>query len=96
VSCLNLINEALSRIRRTADATFYGLDHNGHCFVAVETQQNIARLWRNVIGNQEIVPPGDRATAPEPTTPGLQPPFVSDEDRPMPKSTSGRGLEIGA
>ena len=94
VSCLNLINEALCRVRGTADAAFYGLDHNGYCFVAVQTQKNISRLWRDVIGNRQIAGAGEPSTALRANTPGPLPPVGSDGD-PISNSTSGRELEIG-
>lgn len=92
VSCLDFINQAMCRVRGRADATFYGLDDNGNCFVAVQTQQNIARLWRNVIENQQISGVGDPPTAPAATTAGIfQAPFQSAEDNPIPNSPSGNG-----
>jgi hypothetical protein len=83
VSCLDFINEAMCRVRGRADATFYGLDDNGNCFVASETQQNIARLWRNVIGHQQISGAGDQPS--KPTVTGMfQQPFRSTVDSTMP------------
>jgi hypothetical protein len=49
LSCLDLINDALSRVRGTADAIFDGVDNAGHCFITVQTQENIARLWQQVV-----------------------------------------------
>ena len=92
VSCLDFINEAMCRVRGRTDATFYGLADNGNCFVAVQTQQNIARLWRNVVGSQQISPVANPPTAPAASTAGaFQTPFRSAEDSPMPNSSSGNG-----
>ena len=52
VGCLNLINEALGRVRGDAGASFCGFDRDGHCFVALETQQNILHLWQSLIASQ--------------------------------------------
>lgn len=54
ISCLDLIGEALRRLRGDAKAVFCGFDREGHCFVDVETQQNIFRLWQNVVAGQRI------------------------------------------
>lgn len=75
VACLNLIDEALRRVRGSADASFYGLDGD-YCFVATVTQQNIRRLWFELIGRNEtdIAAPGpglpDRAEIESPVPPG--------------------------
>ena len=41
-----LINQAFSNVCGDATAKFCGLDREGHCFIALETQQNILRLWQ--------------------------------------------------
>ncbi len=53
ISCLNLINESLHRARGSAGASFYGADGD-YCFVTTETQQNIRRLWVELIGHGEM------------------------------------------
>ncbi len=45
------------RVCGSADVSFYGLDGD-YCFVATETQQNIQRLWFELVGGSEM------ATAP--------------------------------
>ena len=65
IACLTLIDEALHRVRGTADASFYGMDGE-YCFVATQTQQNIRQLWFELIGRGESAalapsPPGDGA-----------------------------------
>jgi hypothetical protein len=63
IACLDIINQALVRIRGDDRATFCGLDQEGHCFVAVETQQNILSLWRSVIGRQQLAANEQKAPA---------------------------------
>ena len=46
VACLDIINQAFSNACGDATAQFCGLDREGHCFIAMETQQNILRLWQ--------------------------------------------------
>jgi hypothetical protein len=68
IACIDLINEALGRARGDASASFCGFDRDGHCFIAVETQQNILHLWQAVVAGQRL------ATGPEdvarPAAPG--------------------------
>jgi hypothetical protein len=66
-ACLNTINEALGRVRGDAGATFCGFDPQGHCYVALETQQSILQLWQNVISSQQLSVDGPEtdAAAPE-------------------------------
>jgi hypothetical protein len=55
VACLDLIDEALQRVRGgTKDIMFYGLDSTVYCFITNETQQNIHRLWQDMIGRHGI------------------------------------------
>ncbi|MDF2120151.1 hypothetical protein PY365_31780 [Roseiarcaceae bacterium H3SJ34-1] len=69
VSCLNLINEAYGRIRGDASGVFCAADQEGHCLVAAETQQNILRLWRNVVAGQQVAV-SDPPVASAPSAPG--------------------------
>ncbi len=52
ISCLDFINESLHRVRGSSGASFYGADGD-YCFVATETQQNIRRLWFELLGRGE-------------------------------------------
>jgi len=53
IACLNLIDDSFHRVRGSTDVSFYGLDGD-YCFVATETQQNIRRLWFDLIGRAEM------------------------------------------
>ena len=46
-------------------ARFCALDREGHCFVALQTQQNVLRLWHKVIASQQLVLEDDPASAAE-------------------------------
>ena len=59
VSCLEIINEALHRARGGGEqGELCALDSQGHCFVAAQTQQNILRLWQEVIIGQQVAADG--------------------------------------
>lgn len=66
VSCLEMINEALHRVRGTMEESkLCALDSEGHCLVATETQQNILLLWQEVIrGQQQVAADGFTSVAP--------------------------------
>jgi hypothetical protein len=66
VACLDIINQAFSSARGDATARFCALDREGHCFIALETQQNIQRLWHKVITSQQLALEEDTASAPAP------------------------------
>lgn len=53
LSCLDAINQALAQVRGDPSAKFCGFDNEGHCFVTQATQQNVARLWQDVIASQQ-------------------------------------------
>jgi len=54
IACLDIINQAFGRVCGDTDARFCGFDHDGHCFITLETQQNILKVWRKVIASQQI------------------------------------------
>jgi hypothetical protein len=60
VACLDVIGQAFSRVSGDATARFCGFDREGHCFIALETQQNILRLWQKVIANQQLALDGQQ------------------------------------
>ena len=56
MACLDLINQALSQVRRDPSARFCGFDNEGHCLIAPQTQASIAALWQSVIASQQPAP----------------------------------------
>ncbi len=54
LSCLDMINQALERVRGDADAKFCGFDRDGRCFIRMETQQSILLVWQKVIASQQL------------------------------------------
>ncbi len=68
-ACLDLINQAFSNVCGDETAKFCGLDREGHCFIALETQQNILRLWQKVIASQQFGLGGEREAASTPIAP---------------------------
>jgi len=38
-----------------AGAKFCAIDREGHCFIALETQQNILKVWRKITANQQLL-----------------------------------------
>jgi len=76
IACLDIINEALGRMRGGEGATFCAFDQDGHCFVAVETQQNIRQLWQSVVAGQQLAvsdPAADLAAPPAAAEAGKSP-----------------------
>jgi len=74
ISCLNLINESLNQVRGSTGASFCGTDGD-YCFVATETQQNIRRLWFELVGHGESAAapqaPSGEEPAPEEPAPAI-------------------------
>ena len=53
VACLEIINAAFGRVRGDATGTFCAFDHDGHCFIAPETQQSIMHLWQKLVASHQ-------------------------------------------
>lgn len=53
-ACLQIINDALRRVRNETESAFYGLDDRGHCFITTQTRQSIARVWQQVVAERDL------------------------------------------
>lgn len=73
ISLLEIINHAVRRVRNDPSATLFVLDSRGDCIIAAQTQQNISRLWHQVIGGPEFpveqFNSGSSGAKPEPSAP---------------------------
>lgn len=56
---LDAINAALAELRDDPGARFCVFDNEGHCFLTIETQASIAKLWHDIVVRQEP-PANDR------------------------------------
>ncbi|MGP0092157.1 MAG: hypothetical protein ACLPKB_19695 [Xanthobacteraceae bacterium] len=65
---LDAINNAFRRVRGDVNATLYGLDRRGYCFVARETQRSILRIWQEVVAER-----GSQVSVKEPNAEGAAP-----------------------
>lgn len=63
VECLDVLTDALRRVRGDAEAGLYALDNQGHCLVAETTMRSILRLWQEIVAQRALQTPP--ASAPE-------------------------------
>lgn len=54
MTCLEMINEALTVVRKDPSARFCGFDNEGHCLIAPQTQASIAALWEDMTARQQM------------------------------------------
>ncbi|OAE99942.1 hypothetical protein AYJ54_32175 [Bradyrhizobium centrolobii] len=59
---LDAISKALADLRGDPGVCFCDFDSEGHCFLAPETQASIAKLWHDIVVQQE--PPADTRREP--------------------------------
>jgi hypothetical protein len=52
VECLDVLTQALRRVRGDGQAEFVALDDQGHCLVAESTMRSIHRLWQEVVAQR--------------------------------------------
>ena len=62
IECLDLLTDALRRVRGDAEAAFYALDNLGHCLVAEATMRSILRLWQEIVAQQALQASSGAAT----------------------------------
>jgi hypothetical protein len=63
IECLDVLTDALRRVRGDAEAAFYVLDNLGRVLVGEATMHSILRLWHEIVAEQ----------AADQTRPGLRP-----------------------
>jgi hypothetical protein len=63
IECLDVLTDALRRVRGDPEAAFYALDNQGHCLVAEATMHGILRLWQEIVAQQALQTPGADAPA---------------------------------
>ena len=66
IECLDLLTEALRRVRGDHASAFYATDEQGHCLIAEAKMHSILRLWQELVGHRTARPESDGAT-PQPT-----------------------------
>jgi len=54
IECLDVLVEALRRVRGDAEAALYVLDNQGHCLVAETTMRSILRLWQEIVAERGL------------------------------------------
>jgi hypothetical protein len=54
VQCLEVLAQALQRVRGDPEAAFFALDDHGHCMVAEATMRSIFRLWQEIVAQRGL------------------------------------------
>src|SRR4029079_11796886 len=52
VQCLEVLTQALRRVRGDTAAEFFALDDQGHCLVAEATMRSVMRLWQEIVARR--------------------------------------------
>lgn len=52
MTCLEMINKALTEVKTDPSVRFCGFDNEGHCLIAPQTQESIATLWQTLMERQ--------------------------------------------
>jgi hypothetical protein len=61
MTCLEMINQALTVVKGDPSARFCGFDNEGHCFIAPQTQASIATLWQTMLARRQAAQQGEAA-----------------------------------
>jgi hypothetical protein len=64
LECLEMITEALRRLRQDDDAMLCAVDRQGRCYVAEQTAANILALWQDIVATRALQPAPPPAVAP--------------------------------
>jgi hypothetical protein len=62
IECLDLLTDALRRVRGEPEAAFYALDNLGRCLIAEATMHSILRLWQEIVAQQALQSPSVAAS----------------------------------
>ena len=63
-ACLQVINNALCRVRNDDSLVFYALDDRGYCFISEQTRRSIAQVWQQIVAERQPEPLVQRQPAP--------------------------------
>jgi hypothetical protein len=73
MECLELINEALRRVRGDPNGAICAFDHEGRCYVSEATVRAVLALWQGIVASHELRP--DVAGAAPASRPAMSPPY---------------------
>jgi len=59
VECLDVLTNALRRVRGDAEALFYLLDDRGHCLIAEPTMHSVLHVWQGIVAQRAIKAPAE-------------------------------------
>ena len=54
VQCLDVLTQALRRVRGEPNAALFALDAQGHCLVAEATMRSVLRLWQEIVAQRAL------------------------------------------
>ena len=57
LSCLEVLDQAVQRVRNDPGAIFHAVDERGYCLVAAQTQRSIGAIWQQLVAQRELVRP---------------------------------------
>ena len=57
LACLEVLDQAVQRLRNDPGATFHAVDERGYCLVAAQTQRSIRAIWQQIVAQRELVRP---------------------------------------
>jgi hypothetical protein len=55
LACLEVLDQAVQRVRNDPDATFHAVDERGYCLVAAQTQRSIRTIWQQLVAPRELL-----------------------------------------
>jgi hypothetical protein len=57
LACLEVLDQAVQRVRNDPGATLHAVDDRGYCLVAAQTQRSIRAIWQQMVAQRELVRP---------------------------------------
>lgn len=57
LECLNVVNQALRRVRDDRTAMICAIDQEGHCYVAEATSRAILAIWHEIVASRNLWAP---------------------------------------
>jgi hypothetical protein len=57
LACLEVLDQAVQRVRNDPGVTFHAVDERGYCLVAAQTQRSIRAIWQQLVAQREPVRP---------------------------------------
>jgi hypothetical protein len=92
--CLEVLDQAVQRVRNDPGAIFHAVDERGYCLVAAQTQRSIQAIWQQIVAQRDLVHPAVSSHTQGPVSARLAPDLFAGAPSFLTASPSGPAVPL--